>query len=87
MPLAKLGNLERQVAVTLRALAEDQHMPGAIHGFERIVPVVLYRRKEHVGAVVQPVTLRLPKRALPDAGRVHLNIAGRLPLLCFGHHD
>lgn len=28
MPLAKLGNLERQVAVTLRALAEDQHVPG-----------------------------------------------------------
>ena len=81
MARAELCHTQRQVTVTLDALAEDLHVAGAVHRLQR----------EHLleiaaGAVVMldMVVLCIPGRALIHLGDEHvlaelLPVAGALP--------
>ena len=68
---AELGKTQRQVAVALDALVEDLHVAGAVHGLERVHPLLVRvllvdLRDEHVLAVLVPVARGLPELAVDD---------------------
>ena len=57
-------------------LAEDLHMAGAVHRLHGEDAVaVLVAHGEHVLAEFLPVARRLPKRAVEELRRLHLDIA------------
>ena len=74
---AELGHAQRQLAVAAQAVAEDQHMAGAVHRLqrERLV-LALDGGDEHVLAEFLPVARRLPQRTVDQLGRLHFLVAG-----------
>ncbi len=72
--LAKLTVAQRQVAVALNALVEDQDVAGAVHRLEGVV-VLLALRREHVLAVLVPVARLLPEVLVEDLRALDLLVA------------
>ena len=67
MALAKFAVTQRQIAVAFYALLKNKNVPRAIHGLERIVPL-LRLRSEHVFAVLIPVPRFFPQGFVNDLG-------------------
>ena len=61
---AELGQPQRQFAVAAQAVAEDQHMPRAVHRLDREHPLVAALGDEHVFAKVLPMPGSLPQAAV-----------------------
>jgi hypothetical protein len=72
--LAELAVAQRQVAVALDALLEDQDVAGAVHRLERVVALFRLGR-EHVVAVLVPVARLLPEGPVEDLGALDLLVA------------
>src|SRR5256885_1963185 len=72
--LAEFAVAQRQVAVALDALLEDQDVAGAVHRLERIVALFRLGR-EHVLAVLVPVAGLLPQDLVQDLRTLDLLVA------------
>ena len=72
--VAKLTKAQWQVAVALDALLEDDDVTGAVHRLERIFTLFRIGR-EHVFAVLVPVTGLLPQSLVQNLGSFHFLIA------------
>ena len=72
--LTKLTITQRQIAVALHALLENQDMTRAVHGLQSVV--ALFRlRGEHVVTVLVPVTCFFPQRFINDLWALHFLVA------------
>mmetsp|Transcript_37514 Transcript_37514/g.87440 ORF Transcript_37514/g.87440 Transcript_37514/m.87440 type:complete len:538 (+) Transcript_37514:6674-8287(+) len=72
--LAEFAVTQRQVAVALHALLEDQDVAGAVHRFERVV-ALLRLGHEHVLAILVPVPRLLPQALVQDLRALDLQVA------------
>ncbi len=57
---AEFRHPQRQITIAFQALAEDLHMPGAVHWLQRQGAVVFRFRREHVLAEFLPVARCFP---------------------------
>ena len=74
MALAKLAVAQRQVAVALDTLLEDQDVTGAVHRLERVIAFLAFRG-EHVVAVFVPVAGLFPQALVQNLRPFDLLVA------------
>jgi len=74
MALAELAEAQRQVAVALDAVLEDQDVTGTVHRLERVIALLRFRR-EHVVAVLVPVAGGFPQRLVQQLRTLDLLVA------------
>ena len=74
---AELRQAQRQIAIALQSLIEDQDMAGAVHRLQR-QHIVLRLHHEDAVAEFVPMARGLPEAAVEKLGRAHLEIARRL---------
>ena len=72
--LTEFTNAQRQITVAAKLRIEDLDVAGAVHRLERVVAVLRLRR-EHIVAVLRPVTGTLPQRAVKQLGSFHFFVA------------
>ena len=72
--LTKLAKTQRQVAIALHTLLEDQNVAWAVHGLQGIV-TLFGLGHEHVVAVLVPVTRLLPQGPVQNLRCLDLFIA------------
>ena len=72
--LSELTITQRQIAVALHTLLENQDVTWAVHGLQSVV--ALFRlRGEHVVTVLVPVTSFFPQRFVNDLWTLHFLVA------------
>ena len=75
MQRPRLRVADREIAVAAQLGAEEQHVPGTVHGLDRVRVVLVDGDDEHVLAELRPVARRLPERLVVDDRRPHLRVS------------
>src|SRR5271163_3108752 len=78
MTAAEFGKTQRQVAIAVQPVAEDQHMTRAAHRLDREHALVAAFGDEHVLAKIFPMPRRLPQTAVEQLRGAYFEIAGLL---------
>src|SRR6202171_4114584 len=76
--LADLREPDGQFAVAAQTVLEDLHMSGAVHGLDRVEPLVGGLGEKHVLAELLQVPGLLPQSHVHEFRSTHLLVAGRV---------